>query len=217
MVCRQRAFLPKPAPGAERKGAGNEKAVLQGGRRRRHRHGRAAVRHPAGTSPLVQTDRSGGLQPQCGQDLCGGGGQPLGHAHPHARKRPGYGGAGRRPGGADRRPGGLYLLCCEHAQKRDQSPGRSLCQGRVPGGLQQQRQPRHPRRAHGGARDQRRPHRDHPGPAPAPGHPAGLHRRQVQLQPAELRPRLPPPDEGFQGHQGPGLHLSGHFGRGQNL
>ena len=44
-----------------------------------------------------------------------------------------------------------------------------------------------------------------------------LHRRQVQLQPAELCPCPAPPDEGFRRQQGSGLHLSGHFRCRQDL
>ena len=68
-----------------------------------------------------------------------------------------------------------------------------------------------PRCAHGGARDQRRPHRDHPRTAQASGHQARLYCRQVQLQPAELCSRPAPVDEGFWCQQGSGVHLSGHF------
>ena len=42
-------------------------------------------------------------------------------------------------------------------------------------------------------------------------HQARLHRRQVQLQPAELCACPASPDEGLWREQGAGVHLSGHF------
>ncbi len=46
---------------------------------------------------------------------------------------------------------------------------------------------------------------------------ARLHRRQVQLQPAELCARAAPADEGIWCEQGSGVHLSGNFRCRQDL
>ena len=66
--------------------------------------------------------------------------------------------------------------------------------------------PRSPRGPSGGDR----------GPAQAPGHPPGLHRREEQLFAPELRPGPAPPEEVRPG-QNPGLHLSGHLRRGKTF
>ena len=50
-----------------------------------------------------------------------------------------------------------------------------------------------------------------------PAHQARLHRRQVQLQPAELCARAAPADEGIWCEQGSDVHLSGNFRCRQDL
>ena len=51
----------------------------------------------------------------------------------------------------------------------------------------------------------------------ASGHPARLHRRQVQLLPPELRPRPASSAGEVRRRKGAGLHLSGHLRRRQDL
>ena len=83
-----------------------------------------------------------------------------------------------------------FVFCAVNMKKDEiKALEEAYAKAGVPGRFQQQRAPLYPGRAHGRARDQRRPPRHHPCPAQAPGHQARLRGRQVQLQPAELCPR----------------------------
>ena len=85
--------------------------------------------------------------------------------------------------------GGLLLLRGGYEEGGDPGPGGEVRQAGVPHRLQQLRPPVDGRRAHGGAGDQPGPPGGHRGPAQAPGHEAGLHRREDPTAPSRATSR----------------------------
>ena len=191
--------------------------TVQSRNHRRHRHGGPAFHHADGASPLVSADGHRRQRTQRRQTLRRGGGGPLGPGRPHAGGGQKSGGPGRGAGrGAAGLHGGFLLLRRGHEERGDPGPGGEIRETGVPHRLQQLRPPVDRRCTHGSPGDQRGPSGGDRGPAQAPGHPPGLHRREEQLFAPELRPGPAPPEEVRPG-QNPGLHLSGHLRRRQDL
>ena len=149
----------------------------------------------AGASSLVPPDRGGRQCAQRGQNLRGGGRQPLADADADAGETPrklivqDAAQVEKIAAQVD------FVFCAVNMKKRgDQGIGGSLCQGGMPG-----RPPTTARIALRLMSPMVVPeiNADHieiiPAPAQAPGHPARFYRRQVQLQPAELCTRAASP------------------------